>query len=96
MSVKNDIHTFVIFFSSDIDKRCLTIAMFVKEVDDLSDSFHAVMCYPDCRNLLRCQVLVNTWNIGEVQLIGYTAGPSSTRNLKQCISHLHKLAGYLP
>jgi hypothetical protein len=47
---------FVIFFSGHIDKRCLSIAMFVREVDDLSDSFNAGMCYPDCRQLLCCHL----------------------------------------
>jgi len=34
--------------------RCLATATFVKEVDDLFDSFSGVTHYPDCGKLLRC------------------------------------------
>ena len=61
----------LIFFSGHMDNRCLATATFVKEVDDLFDSFSGVTRCPDHGNF--CVVIlpvpVSTWNTGEVQLI---------------------------
>jgi len=50
---------FVIFFSGHVDERCLAIAAFVEEVDDLFDRFIGVTRTPDCGKLLQC-CLTNT------------------------------------
>jgi len=44
----------VIFFSGHMNNKCLATATFVKEVDDLLDSFNGVTRSPDHGKLLRC------------------------------------------
>ena len=47
---------FVIFFSGHIYNKCLATAMFVKDFDDLFDSFIGVTHFPDHGKLLRCHL----------------------------------------
>jgi len=47
---------FVIFFSGHMDNRCLATTAFVKEFDDLFDSFIGVTLSPDHGKLLRCRL----------------------------------------
>ena len=47
---------FVIFFSGHTDNRYLATAMFVKEDDELFDSFSGVTRSPDCGKLLCCRL----------------------------------------
>jgi hypothetical protein len=49
-------YMFVIFFAGHMEKRCLTTATFVNEVDELFDSFNGVTRKPDHGKLLRCRV----------------------------------------
>jgi hypothetical protein len=49
-------YMFVIFFAGRMEKRCLTKATFVNEVDELFDSFNGVTREPDQGKLLRCHV----------------------------------------
>ena len=51
---------FVIFFSGHMDNRCLATATFVKEADDLFDSFIGVTHSPDHGKLLRCHLTSTT------------------------------------
>ena len=46
----------LIFFSGHMDSRCLATASFVKEVDDLFNSFSGVTRCPDHGKLLRCHL----------------------------------------
>jgi len=47
-----------------MDNRCLATALFVKEVNDLYDSFIVVACYPDHGRLFHC-LLTNTVRLME-------------------------------
>jgi hypothetical protein len=41
-----------------MDNRCLTTTLFVKDVDDLFDSFIGAACYPDNGRLLHCLLTI--------------------------------------
>jgi len=85
----------VIFFSGHIDNRCLDTATFVKEVDDLFNSFSDVSRSPDRGKLLRCR-LTSTINHMEYWRSAIDKVKTWTflkRNLNQCVINLHRLAG---